>query len=259
MPRRSLRNSSVTRLMLWPHWKIATYCARYHLLTPRNGRRKFRSPVHSPLHACCSAPRAPRRRRRPAPTRLGPEWSTVAWPRPSPGHPAVPPPLVGVDRRPLQAVVACDQPPPASAGPSCRRPPGGPRPTRRPTTPATGGRSLAKVPWPRRLVGPPPRRVVRVGVRDAFFPPRSGTSRRPRPRRRPAGCGPARPGVLLEPVPQLQQVLAVAAQLAGQLRRRGRPGRCRGGSGGSAAGRRCVPCRAVPVKALKTRPQAPHW
>ena len=42
------RNSSVTSLMLWPHSNIATYCDAHHLLTPRNGRRKFRSPVQVP-------------------------------------------------------------------------------------------------------------------------------------------------------------------------------------------------------------------
>ena len=34
IPSRTLRNSSVTVLMLYPHWKTASYWARYHLLTP---------------------------------------------------------------------------------------------------------------------------------------------------------------------------------------------------------------------------------
>ena len=110
-------------------------------------------------------------------------------------------------------------------------------PTARPTTPATGGRSLAKVPWPRPLVGPPPRRVVGVGVRDAFFPPRSGTSRRPRPPASSSGLGSAASQRRrLEPVPQPQQVLAVCAPARGPAARWGRPGRCRGGSGGSPRG-----------------------
>src|SRR5437588_664937 len=35
------RNSSDTSLILCPHWNIATYCERHHLLNPRNGLRKF--------------------------------------------------------------------------------------------------------------------------------------------------------------------------------------------------------------------------
>src|SRR5690606_11076782 len=43
------------------------------------------------------------------------------------------------------------------------------------------------------LVSPPPGRVVGVGVPLAFFPPRSGTSRRPPPTLRSAATGPGRP------------------------------------------------------------------
>src|SRR4051794_32032674 len=39
IPRRTLRNSSETALRFLHHWMTATYCARYHLLTPWNGRR----------------------------------------------------------------------------------------------------------------------------------------------------------------------------------------------------------------------------
>jgi 1,4-alpha-glucan branching enzyme len=38
-PTRALMNSPEARSMFEPHWKMATYWSRYHLLTPRNGRR----------------------------------------------------------------------------------------------------------------------------------------------------------------------------------------------------------------------------
>ena len=113
----------------------------------------------------------PRRRRRPAPTALGAEWSTVRGPAPLPRHPAVPLPLVGVDHRLLQA--------------ACRRgpPPAPPRSADSMTSERTLTRLPPDHPGDRRpvvgegpvaasAVGPPPRRVGRVGVRDAFFPPR---------------------------------------------------------------------------------------
>ena len=48
MPRRILKNSSLTCFRLWLHRNIATDCARDHLLTPRNRPGKIRSPVHRP-------------------------------------------------------------------------------------------------------------------------------------------------------------------------------------------------------------------
>ena len=38
----------MTALRLYDHWKMMIYCSRYSLLTPRNGRRKFHSPVQIP-------------------------------------------------------------------------------------------------------------------------------------------------------------------------------------------------------------------
>src|SRR3954454_17696360 len=99
---------------------------------------------------------------------------------------------------------------------------------------------------PARLVAPPPRRVVRVGVRDAFFPPHSGTPRPPPRPGRPAASGPGcrRPG----------PGAGVAASGAptdrsparGPAGRWARPGRTRGRSGparGAAAWRRAGPSR----------------
>jgi hypothetical protein len=42
------RNLAVMVFTLCAHSKTATYCARYFLWTPRNGRRKFRKPVQIP-------------------------------------------------------------------------------------------------------------------------------------------------------------------------------------------------------------------
>src|SRR6476469_8511188 len=83
----TLKNSLVTSLMLWPHWNIATYCDSNHLLTPRNGRRKFRNPVQVPCPRALGTRVIHRR----------------VYPVVPPTDPAVPAPLVGVDRRPRQA------------------------------------------------------------------------------------------------------------------------------------------------------------
>ena len=73
------RNSSVTSLMLCPHSNIATYCDRHHLLTPRNGRRKFLSPVHVPSIVLQCTSRTPSPSASIAYVLLEPEWSTVTW------------------------------------------------------------------------------------------------------------------------------------------------------------------------------------
>src|SRR5689334_7946414 len=94
-------------------------------------------------------------------------------------------------------------------------------PDSRPTTPATGGRSVAKVPWPLRLLarrrggsagsacGMPffPRVLVHLIDFDHLVAQRVAVQ--------------TDSGALLEPVPEGQQLLAIAAQLAGHLRRGG--------------------------------------
>src|SRR3954447_15399458 len=60
----------------------ARYCASYHLLTPRNGRRKFRTPVHSPSCVLQCTSRTPSPSASTAHVLLGPEWSTVRCTRP---------------------------------------------------------------------------------------------------------------------------------------------------------------------------------
>src|SRR3954462_6923262 len=57
----ALGPSSVTSLILWPHSNIATYCDSHHLLTPRNGRRKFLSPVQIPSMVLQCTSRTPSR------------------------------------------------------------------------------------------------------------------------------------------------------------------------------------------------------
>ena len=136
----------------------------------------------------------------------------------APIDPVVPAPLVGVHRRPGRGT----SPPrtrPAPPRPRSRAPPGAPRPTRgRPARPPAAGR------W-RRCRGHagrwPDASAGRRG-RGARSPSRrrSGTSRRPRPSRHPGGLRSSHSlGVALHAAAQLQQVLAVAAQLAGQPRR----------------------------------------
>jgi hypothetical protein len=92
-------------------------------------------------------------------------------------------------------------------------------PESRPTPPAIGGRSLANVPWPRRRLARRRGGSAGSSCRMPFFPrvlvQLIGLDGRIAQR----VAVQFHPGVLLEAVPQLQEVLAVAAQLAGQLRR----------------------------------------
>src|SRR5690349_22718887 len=94
-------------------------------------------------------------------------------------------------------------------------------PESRPTTPAIGGRSLAKVPWPRRRLARRRGGSAGSSCGMTFFPRILvgivGLHRRVVQRI----AVQVDPGVLLEAMPQSQQVLAVAAQLAGHPGRRG--------------------------------------
>src|SRR5215471_14992699 len=206
-------NSGVTRLILYPHSKMATYWYRYFLFTPRNIRRKFRSPVHSPSIVFTWTSRTPS----PSSSRA---HSPAAWQTTSRAQP-----VSAIRSYPRQSSVlttaggsAAPRTTPLSVSPSeCSVTVSRTAPRGRPTTPQTGGRSLSQVPWP-----------------GARFPRRRGGSSGSR-------CGtPFFPRILvhliglrhlvvqpalvseaisrvLEPVPQLKQLLAVAAQLAGEL------------------------------------------
>src|SRR5262245_9654 len=90
----------------------------------------------------------------------------------------------------------------------------------RPTTPATGGRSLAKAPWPRRRLARRRGGPAGSGCGTPFFPRVDVSlvglvhlvSQR-------VAVQPEQ-SMTLEAVSQLEQVLAIATQLAGQLGRR---------------------------------------
>src|SRR3954467_14275320 len=124
---------------------MMTYCSKYTLFTPRNGRRKFRSPVQIPSSVlqCTSRTPSPSSSRANSPWL----WLTVACPRslrPSglyPFHSSVytiaPGSVAG-------RTVAF-----TSSAELLRCPTRDhTRPLARPTTPGIGGRSVSQVPWP---------------------------------------------------------------------------------------------------------------
>src|SRR3954469_10592952 len=186
----------------------------YILLTPRNGRKKFRSPVHSPSRVLQCTSRTPppssSRAHSPAP------WLTVAWPRPAassglyPFHSSVytiaPDCVCGTTVWSTSSAAPLRPPPRRES----RRP-------ARPTTPQTGGRSVAQVPCPTALLarrrggssgsicGTPffPRVLVRLVGLDRVVRQRQAVA---------VGRGAG-----LDLVPQLKQVPAAGPELAGQL------------------------------------------
>src|SRR5947209_5493042 len=194
---------------------MMAYCSKYTLFTPRNGRRKFRSPVQIPSSVlqCTSRTPSPSSSRANSP-RL---WLTVACPRP----------LRPSGLYPFQSSVYTIAPGSVagrtvaltSSAEVLRRPTRNhTRPRARPATPGTGGRSVSQVPWPfawfprRRggssgsVCGPPffPRVLVHlVGL---------GVVVR---QRRVVGGG-QRTG--LDLMAQFQQVLAADPDRAGELR-----------------------------------------
>src|SRR5947209_6843356 len=194
---------------------MMAYCSKYTLFTPRNGRRKFRSPVQIPSSVlqCTSRTPSPSSPRANSP-RL---WLTVACPRslrPSglyPFHSSV---YTIAPGRVAGRTVASTSSAEVLRWPTRNHT----RLLARPTTPGTGGRSVSQVSWP-----------------FAWFARRRGGSSG-------SVCGiPFFPRVLihlvglglvvgqwrvvrgveragLDPVPQLQQVLAADPHLAGELR-----------------------------------------
>jgi hypothetical protein len=195
---------------------MMTYCSKYALLTPRNGRRKFRSPVQIPsiVLQCTSRTPSPSSSRANSP-RL---WLTVACPRPRrpsglyPFQSSVNTIAAGlVAGRTVASTNSADPlrwPTRVQSRPLCR-----------PTTPGTGGRSVSQVPWPlawfarRRggssgsVCGTPffPRVLVHlVGLGLVV-------------RQRRAVGGGERAG--LDRVPQPEQMLAADPDLAGESRR----------------------------------------
>src|SRR5919199_146511 len=76
------RNAVVTRLRLCAHSKMATYWLKNHLLTPRNGRRKFRNPGQIPSIVLSWTSRTPSPSSSRAHSRRPDVWQTVGWARP---------------------------------------------------------------------------------------------------------------------------------------------------------------------------------
>src|ERR1700733_3233071 len=185
----------------------------YALFTPRNGRRKFRKPVHSPSSVLTWTSRIPS----PSSSRAHSfsAWQTVARDRPISGNPLYPHhssvltfTIGQLARRTTVSSVA-----PSDRSVTVSRI----SPLSRPTTPQTGGRSVSQVPCPGRLLAR--RRGGSSGSRCAtpFFPRilvgLVGLQHRVIQRHDVTVAG----GEILEPVPQVQQLRAVASQLAGQL------------------------------------------
>src|SRR3954451_18245757 len=193
---------------------MATYWYRYFLLTPRNVLRKFRIPVHSPSRVLTWTSRTPSPSSSRAHSRAA--WHTVERLRPIAGSPSYPRHssvlTVTIGQLAFRTTVCNVGPSECSATVSRRCP------LSRPTTPQTGGRSFSQVRWPGTLFarrrggssgsrcGTPffPRILVGfVGLQDLVI----------------QGHPVAVPeGQVLQPVPQVQQLRAVALQLTGELR-----------------------------------------
>src|SRR5215467_3548179 len=212
-PNSARRNASFTRLMLWPHSNMATYWYRYTLFTPRNGRRKFRRPVHSPSSVLMWTSRwpSPSSSRAHSPA----TWQTVARYRPISGSPLYPhhSSVLTVAIGQLARRTTASNVSPSDRSVTVSRI----RPLSRPTAPQTGGRSFAQVPCPGSALAR--RRGGSSGSRCAtpFFPRMLvslvGLQHFVVQRHEIAVAG----GEVLEPVPQVQEFRAIAAQLAGQL------------------------------------------
>ena len=183
-----------------------TYCSIY-FVTPRNGRRSSAAPSRSPP-ACCSAPRGPRPRRRPA--QLAGLMVDRRVPATARLQRLVPVPRVGVHHRPGgggATVVSTNHRP---------APPPHPRVNRR-FPPTTRDRRPVGVPGAVPMpVGPPSRRSSR-SVCGTPFSPRSGTSRRPRPRRPAAASGPPSAGRETGSRAAARAGAAAGPEFAGQL------------------------------------------
>src|SRR5439155_17550511 len=167
-PRSARRKPSVATLRLCAHWKTATYRPRNHLLTPRNGRRKVRTPAHSPSQVLLCPSRTPSPSSSRAHSPRPRAWRTAACRRPVPATPPYPTHSSVFRATPGRVAARTN----ASSGPAAddRATRNRTRPVSRPATPRTGGRSPAQVPWPRFLLA---RRRGGSGgsrCRTPFFP-----------------------------------------------------------------------------------------
>src|ERR671932_1125112 len=143
------RNAVVTRLRLCAHSKMATYWLKNHLLTPRKGRRKFRSPVQIPSSVLSCTSRMPSPSASRAHSRRPGVWQTVGWARPVAArrsyacHSSV---LTVADGCVDASTKGCNVARSLWAH-TCKRI----WPLSRPTTPAIGTRSVSHEPCPRVL------------------------------------------------------------------------------------------------------------
>src|SRR5919199_6910001 len=143
------RNAVVTRLRLCAHSKMATYWLKNHLLTPRNGRRKFRNPGQIPSIVLSWTSRTPSPSSSRAPSRRPDVWQTVGWARPVAGrrsyacHSSV---LTVASGCVWASTKGCKVARSLWAH-TCKRS----WPLSRPTTPAIGTRSVSHEPCPRVL------------------------------------------------------------------------------------------------------------
>src|SRR5262249_29836170 len=85
-PRSDRRKSDDASRMLYAHSHMATYWFRYHLLTPRNGRRKLPTPVHNPSMVLLWTSRIPSPSSSRAHSRFPGVWHTEARLRPRCGR-----------------------------------------------------------------------------------------------------------------------------------------------------------------------------
>src|SRR5262245_18859624 len=124
---------------------MPTYSSKNHLLTPRNGRRKLRKPAHTPSSVLLWTSRTPSSSSSRAHSRA--LWQTVACPRPVSSTHRYPLASSVYSRTSDSVIRSTNGRSDASATVSSTS--NRARPVSRPDTPATGGRSLAKVPCPR--------------------------------------------------------------------------------------------------------------
>src|SRR5262245_1345614 len=198
---------------------MPTYSSRNHLLTPRKGRRKLRSPCHSPSQVLLCTSLMPSPSASHAHSLAPGVWQHVWCARPLAATRAYPPhsSLNNVTPgRVMRSMNPCSvSASTVSATNRCASP------VCRPTRPTTGGRSVAKVPCPRALLARGRGGSAGSWCGLPFFPRvlehlvgfDLGIRQR-RTRQTP-------PGVVLEFVSQRQQVAAAAAQFPGQAGGRG--------------------------------------
>src|SRR5919199_769618 len=210
------RNAGVTCLRLCAHSKMATYWCKNHLLTPRNGRRKLRSPVQIPSSVLSCTSRMPSPSASRAHSRRPGVWQTVGWARPVAArrsyacHSSV---LTVADGCVDASTKGCNVARSLWAH-TCKRI----CPLSRPTTPAIGTRSVSHEPCPRVLFAR--RRGGSSGsaclrpFSPAFWYNSSASVTS-------SGSGPEGGKVLLDQpldaVSALQQMSAINSQLRGQV------------------------------------------